>query len=74
MNSPMRAYDPSQEPPETEKKVYLHPGHLYFGSGPVQVSTVLGSCVSVCLFDASHTAAGVSHYILPERSARLASP
>lgn len=72
MNNPLQACEP--ETPEPERKVYVHPGHLYFGSGPAQVSTVLGSCVSVCLFDQSHTAAGVNHYILPTRAARLASP
>lgn len=63
-----------QEASGTEKKVYLHPGHLYFGSEPVLLSTVLGSCVSVCLFDEWQTAAGVNHFILPERAARLESP
>jgi chemotaxis protein CheD len=59
---------------EAGKSVYLHPGHLCFSTEDVVVSTVLGSCVSVCLFDEARTAAGINHYLLPERSSRAASP
>jgi len=32
--------------------VYVHPGQVYVGRGDERVTTILGSCVSVCLHDA----------------------
>ncbi|MDR3536784.1 MAG: chemotaxis protein CheD [Acetobacteraceae bacterium] len=46
-------------------QVYLTPGTLYCSSGPAVVSTVLGSCVSVCLVDRYNRAAGINHFVLP---------
>lgn len=57
-----------------EKQTYLHPGQLCFATEPTLVSTVLGSCVSVCLYDEEHTAAGVNHYLLPGSLAHTESP
>jgi chemotaxis protein CheD len=57
-----------QVPTEThygEKKVYLHPGHIYVTDQPVDVTTVVGSCVSVCLWDRETRWAGINHYVLP---------
>jgi len=45
--------------------VYLPPGLLYAAATPVAVTTVLGSCVAVCLFDAAAGAGGINHYLLP---------
>lgn len=61
---------PEQRPAGVEKQIYLHPGHISFTTEHAVISTVLGSCVSVCLFDEEHTAAGMNHYLLPERAAR----
>ena len=33
------------------KKYYLKPGYIFFSSEGHILETVLGSCVSVCLFD-----------------------
>ncbi|HET7450335.1 MAG TPA: chemotaxis protein CheD [Gaiellaceae bacterium] len=39
------------------------------------MTTILGSCVSVCLFDDTLGAGGINHYLLPHRtSATTASP
>jgi chemotaxis protein CheD len=32
---------------------------------PIRMSTVLGSCVSVCLFDAGRQIGGMNHYLVP---------
>ena len=55
-------------PSEPENNVYLHPGHIYFTQTPTIVTTILGSCVSVCLFAEARGAAGMNHYVLPVTS------
>jgi len=44
---------------------YLYPGTLFVHREPHVVTTVLGSCVSVCLWDASLRIGGINHYLLP---------
>lgn len=44
---------------------FLHPSNLYVGSDSRWIVTVLGSCVSVCLFDEKHTVGGINHFMLP---------
>jgi chemotaxis protein CheD len=61
-------------PTAAERQTYLHPGQLCFATEPTVVSTVLGSCVSVCLYDDEHTAAGVNHFLLPGSAAHTDSP
>lgn len=46
-----------------EERVYLYPGTLWVGEEPAVITTVLGSCVSVCLW--SDSIAGINHFILP---------
>jgi chemotaxis protein CheD len=46
--------------------VYLHPGQLYAAAHRCAITTVLGSCVAVCLYDASTGVGGVNHYLLPK--------
>lgn len=46
-----------------EERVYLYPGSLWVSDKPAVITTVLGSCVSVCLW--SDAIAGINHYILP---------
>ena len=38
--------------PGTRQRVYLLPGQLHASAGPCRITTILGSCVSICLFDA----------------------
>jgi chemotaxis protein CheD len=52
---------PAEETPES---VYLHPGHVYTASHPALVSTVLGSCVAVCLWDQTTRVGGMNHFLL----------
>lgn len=56
--------------PETaEERVagrhYLYPGTLFVHREPHLVTTVLGSCVSVCLWDPAARVGGINHYLLP---------
>lgn len=47
------------------KKLYLRPGGLFCSPEPYIVTTVLGSCVSICLWDPDLKIGGVNHYMLP---------
>jgi chemotaxis protein CheD len=56
--------------------VYLHAGALAIASRPTAITTVLGSCVAVCLHDPIAKIGGMNHFLLPlhverERSARF---
>lgn len=44
----------------------LKPGFIYISSRPAIVSTVLGSCVSVCLYDSVRNTGGMSHFQKPK--------
>ena len=46
-------------------KVYLQPGQLYAAAQPSAITTVLGSCVAVCLWDPVSAIGGMNHYLLP---------
>jgi chemotaxis protein CheD len=46
-------------------KVYLQPGQLYASAQPSAVTTVLGSCVAICLWDPLTSIGGMNHYLLP---------
>ena len=52
-------------PLEPAKRVYLAPGQLFASRDRVQVTTILGSCVAVCLFDLEAQVGGVNHFLLP---------
>jgi chemotaxis protein CheD len=45
--------------------IYLHPGELAATSAPSVISTVLGSCVCVCLLDPVTRSGGANHFLLP---------
>lgn len=49
----------------THKKIYLHPGQLYATAESAVVTTILGSCVAVCLYDPVTQIGGVNHFLLP---------
>jgi chemotaxis protein CheD len=44
---------------------YLYPSTLFASSQASEVITVLGSCVSVCLWDWRRRSGGINHYMLP---------
>ena len=47
-------------------KIYLLPGNLVVASEPTLISTILGSCVAVALYDASAKIGGLNHYLLAQ--------
>lgn len=61
---------PAMNTSEKLRTVYLYPGQLFTASQPVMVSTILGSCVAVCLWDANASLAGINHYLLPSDPVR----
>jgi chemotaxis protein CheD len=44
---------------------YLQPGQLYVAQTPAVITTILGSCVSVCLWDTRARFGGMNHFMLP---------
>lgn len=44
---------------------FIHVGQIHVDTAPTAISTVLGSCVAVCLYDASLGIGGMNHYLLP---------
>src|SRR6266852_2866912 len=51
---------------EGARLLYLSAGHLYAASEPSHVTTILGSCVAVCLWDPRTRAGGLNHFMLPQ--------
>lgn len=47
------------------KLIYLHPGEVYFTIKPEVISTVLGSCLTVTMFNKETGLSGISHALLP---------
>ena len=48
-------------------RVYLHVGQLFSAAQPHAVTTILGSCVSVCLWDPRRGVGGLNHFLLPHQ-------
>ncbi|MBN1839154.1 MAG: chemotaxis protein CheD [Campylobacterales bacterium] len=44
---------------------FIHVGEIFVGIKPTEIVTVLGSCVSVCLYDKVEMIGGMNHYLLP---------
>ena len=45
--------------------VKLQPGEYYATEKDIAMMTILGSCVSCCLFDAENKIGGMNHFLLP---------
>jgi chemotaxis protein CheD len=45
--------------------VFVHPGQLFVSSDPLWISTILGTCVAICLYDPISRVGGLNHYLLP---------
>lgn len=54
--------------------VFLEPGDLHFGHAPLQISTLLGSCVSITLWHPRLHIGGMCHYVLGTRQNRQGLP
>ena len=51
-----------------QKRVTISIGEYYASRKPVVISTFLGSCVAVCLFDRKRQIGGMNHILLPGRA------
>ncbi len=62
----------------TARLLYLHPGQLAASGEPMMVTTILGSCVSVALYDSAAGVGGLNHFVLANgadsQSPRYAEP
>ncbi|MFL5347821.1 MAG: GAF domain-containing protein [Hyalangium sp.] len=47
------------------RALYLEPGGVVAVARPTEVTTILGSCVSVCLWDEQQQVGGMNHFLLP---------
>jgi chemotaxis receptor (MCP) glutamine deamidase CheD len=55
------------EPTDSDKpRHFLYPGQVFATRDPIVISTILGSCAAVCLWDRNKKAGGMNHYLLPE--------
>lgn len=45
-------------------RVYIHPGEQYVTRKDMVISTLLGSCVAACLYDAVNCVTGMNHFLL----------
>jgi len=46
-------------------KKFIHVGENYIGVKPTEISTVLGSCIAVCLYDKVEQIGSMNHYLVP---------
>ncbi|MDD3854319.1 chemotaxis protein CheD [Sulfurimonas sp.] len=44
---------------------FIHVGQIHVDVAPASISTILGSCVAVCLYDRKSGIGGMNHYLLP---------
>jgi chemotaxis protein CheD len=65
---------PSRAIADANGKLYLHPGEFAVAGVPCTITTILGSCVSVCLYDPVTRLGGLNHFLLPTAPAHDQSP
>jgi len=57
-------YDPTV--PKSSMNIYLHPGETYVSHSPKRLTTIVGSCVAVFLWNSKLHIGGGTHYLLPQ--------
>lgn len=67
---PLEAAPPSGD----RAQVYLHAGQIAVAAKPTAITTILGSCVAVCLHDPATRIGGMNHFLLPLHVEREKSP
>jgi len=45
--------------------IYLKPGEIYFARDPVKIVTILGSCVSVIMYNQARRIGSICHAVMP---------
>jgi chemotaxis protein CheD len=53
-------------PEQDIRRVFLSPGDVICMAEPALITTVLGSCVSVTLWDKDRRIGGLNHFVLPK--------
>jgi chemotaxis protein CheD len=51
----------------TPEEIHLPAGHFHFGSGTVQIHTLLGTCVAIAVWHPVQRIGGMCHFLLPAR-------
>lgn len=59
----MKKFEPADS---GQPRHFLYPGQVFVTRDPITISTILGSCAAVCLWDRHKRAGGMNHYLLPE--------
>jgi chemotaxis protein CheD len=62
----MKSFEPAES---NQPRHFLYPGQVFVTREPMTISTILGSCAAVCLWDRHKRAGGMNHYLLPEGQA-----
>jgi chemotaxis protein CheD len=62
----MKNFEPADS---NQPRHFLYPGQVFVTREPMTISTILGSCAAVCLWDRHKRAGGMNHYLLPEGQA-----
>ncbi|MCU1350030.1 MAG: cheD [Acidobacteria bacterium] len=60
-------------PQVVRERRFLQPGQLLVTTRPTAITTILGSCVAVCLWDSGRHVGGMNHYMLSYPSAGAAA-
>ncbi len=62
------------QPFKHTKRIIIDPGEYYVSNKQEVISTLLGSCVSACLFDPVNKVIGMNHFLLAYRHHSFTSP
>jgi chemotaxis protein CheD len=54
-----------EKSPVVRERRFLQPGHLVVCEAPTTITTILGSCVAVCMWDPTRGVGGMNHFMLP---------
>jgi chemotaxis protein CheD len=52
---------------DNRKHIIIHPGEYYVSQEDVVISTILGSCISACIYDPVSRIAGMNHFLLSNK-------
>jgi chemotaxis protein CheD len=61
----MKGFEHDETLPDVPKH-FLYPGQIFVSREPVIITTILGSCAALCLWDYQKKIGGMNHYLLPE--------
>ena len=61
------------QPLPVRERRYLQPGQLLVSAVPAAITTILGSCIAVCLWEPHRGIGGMNHFMLPMASGSAAS-